>query len=250
MRCCNRSTTLFGKTTVGWGMGVFGVAVLTALPAAQEPERAVDAQISDAVSAAVRARVGDDAQVDVVVERVELTRPAHAASLVAQPPPGARLGRPVRFALFSAADPTAGQNRRRVGYAIAEARVTMPHARAARALSRGEIVTPSDVLVSDSDVGQVPIAPLPDIAGAIGSSVTRNIREGELLSARLVRTPVLVRPGEAVVTRVAVGAVSVTGIAVARQVGRLGDFVLLENKESGRRLRGRVVARQEVEVEP
>lgn len=250
MRCSNRLITSSARSLVG-AVVVFSVPALTWTASAQVTEVAGDQEVVDAISAAVRERVGATASVQVTVEKAELREASDATvPLVAQPPPGARLGRPVRYALYRPTGVGSARSRRRVGYAIAEARVSMTHARAARPLSRGEVVEATDVVVADTDVGEIRMAPLPDVASMVGSSVVRQIRAGELLSASVIRPPVLVRPGESVVTKVAVGAVSVTGVAVARQVGRLGDLITLVNEESGRRLHGRVVALQEVEVEP
>jgi flagella basal body P-ring formation protein FlgA len=230
---------------------MLGGAVMTATLGAQEPGGSLEHRVTEAVSSVVRARVGAAAKVEVTVVRTRLTQPEAAeAGLVAEPPPGARLGRPVRFALFRAEELATGGRRRRVGYVMAEARVEIPHVRAARALSRGQTIGAGDVEVSNTDVGQVPMAPLPRLDTALGLTVARNVRAGELLSSSVVRVTPLVRTGESVVTRVAVGALRVTGVAVARQRGQLGEVIKLVNKESGRRLRGRVVGKGEVEVVP
>ena len=230
------------------GAALAALVLVVAVPGASEVSPEVERRVQAAVADEVRARLGGEAEVQVAITQIRLTKSVANDELVAQPPPGARLTRPIRFALRRKPDVAGGRMAERVGYVVAEVRAAAPHARAARDLARGTVLTDADVMESDGDIGAVRMQALPTLLETIGARVGREVRAGELLSSTIVRLPALVRRGSAVMTYVRLGGVAVTGEATAMQTGHLGDVIALVNEATGRRLRGRVVARDAVEV--
>ena len=99
-----------------------------------------------------------------------------------------------------------------------------------------------------TDVGMVALAPLPTLDEVVGATMSRPLKADALISRSAIRLPTLVRTGDLVVTHVRVGAVVAAGRTTAIESGQLGEVIDLLNKQSGQRMRGRVVAHGEVEV--
>lgn len=243
MRCSSRSTALSGnRSTTLAQTGVLVVLSLAVGVAESDQTLRVERAISDAV----RVRMGEVTEVQVAVGQIRL-EDGVTGELEARPVSGARLGRRTRFTLYRQSTEAAGAGER-VGYAVAEAHATMTHLRTARSIARGAVLSLEDLVESDADVGSVPFTPLPTLNEVVGSTTKRHLTEGALISRMLIRPPTLVRARDVVLTRARVGVVVVAGRTTATESGQLGDVIGLVNKESGRRLRGRVVALGEVEV--
>jgi flagella basal body P-ring formation protein FlgA len=82
----------------------------------------------------------------------------------------------------------------------------------------------------------------------IGARARRPVAAGAILSSGDVAPALLVRAGEMVTVRVAIGGVTVTGRMVAAGSGARGDVVRVVNAGNRRAQRARVVAPAEVEM--
>lgn len=234
MRCSLRSTTSFGSAVL-----------LLAGPAlsAEGPED----HARTAIVEAVQHRVGSAARVDV--ESLELrvaTDPG--ADVTATPDPRGVLGRAMRFILFEPAGLPSSGRRSRIGYAQAVVHVSLEHTTAVRRITGGSIVGPDDVVVTNGDIGAARLERLPTLSEVVGARARRALEPGAPIVGRMLTIPPLVTSGESVVTTARIGSIEARGRAIAAQRGQLGDIIRLVNPESGRRLRGRVVARGHVEV--
>lgn len=189
------------------------------------------------VVAAVRSRVGADAEVSV--EAIEPSVTPGTVPTLARVEPGARLGRPSRFRLL------AGD--RQAGFAIATCRVRVAHARAVAAIAAGMSLTAGMIDTSDGDPGDVLLAPLPRAADAIGARVVRAIGQGETLLFPLLRTPFAVRSGARVEILAHVGGVEARATATALQSGRMGDLILVVTP-ARRQVRVRIIGQSTGEV--
>jgi len=244
MRCSSRSTVL--SSSARWrawlvlGMMPVAAGVVLGSVVAAAPN------VEQAIADAIRERVGAGADVSVTLGQVQLVGD-DVVDLEARPVPGARLARPTRFTLYRKGTGAVRANGR-VGYAVAETRVSMEHVRAARPIGRGTVLSEDDLVSTVGDIGGVPLKPLPTPTDLIGARASRALREGDLVTATMVSLPKLVRARETVVVSARVGAVTVFGRATATQSGELGAVISLVNEGSGRRLKGRVVALGEVEV--
>jgi flagella basal body P-ring formation protein FlgA len=217
--------------------------------------RADDA-VARAIERAVSARMGDGFSVRIAdlssrLARtrkpgdVEASNRASIPTLEARPVPGARLGQPVRFALFEAAG---GRRAARVGDAVATVFVSGPAVMTVRAIERGDVLTAEDLMVASDEIGGVPMAPLPTLAAATGAQAVRDMTAGETVTSMVVRIPPAVVSGQVVTTVARVGSITVESTAIAAQRGVLGQVIRLLNPASRRRLRGTVVGPGRVEV--
>jgi flagella basal body P-ring formation protein FlgA len=126
--------------------------------------------------------------------------------------------------------------------------VVAPHLRTTRAIAAREAIGGGDVQPHVGSLRGELLEPLPSAADVVGATAVRTLAAGEILRGALVRVPVAVRSGDRVVVRAIVGGVEARGIATAQQSGGIGDVIRLVNPETRRTLRGKVVARGEVEV--
>lgn len=211
-----------------------------------DPPEPIAGPAHEAIVEAVRARFGEAAEVQV--ESLQL-RVVHELDgrVTATPAPGAQVGRVMRFQLF---EPTDGSSlrRTRVGYAEAVVRVSHAYTTVVRRVRGGSILAEQDVIEATGDVGRTRLERLPELAEVVGAKTRRAVEPGEPITTSALTIPPLVRSGETVVTLARIGPVEARGRATASQRGSLGDVIRLVNPESGRRLRGRVVAQGQVEV--
>ena len=258
MRCYEKSTLWFASTEARTSTGRGGVrrSFVSALTVCLLCSSGASAQAPDADAArvaiveSVRVRLGGEADIRVtdLEVRVSPVLPGTPGTIVATPAPGARLGRRVRFSIFESADGTMVTRGRRLGYALAEVRAAAPHLRVVRSIARGETLGPADVVETYAELGQQGIGELPTLVSAVGARAKRDLVEGDVVTFTVLAIVLPVRSGDLVVVRAVVGDVSASVTAVASQSGAVGKTILLVNKETGRRLKGRVTGPQEAEV--
>ncbi len=212
-----------------------------------DPPDAVSGPAHEAIVEAVRARIGESAEVHIDSLLLRVTHDLDRR-VIATAPPGATLGRATRFLLFEPADDASRRRRTRVGYAEAVVRVSHTYTTVVRRVRGGSILAETDVAVEVGDIGRVRLERLPQLVEVVGARTRRAVEPGEPITASALTIPPLVRSGESVVTLARIGSIEARGRATASQRGSLGDLIRLVNPESGRRLRGRVVARGQVEV--
>jgi flagella basal body P-ring formation protein FlgA len=191
----------------------------------------------DAIEKAVARRLGSEAA--VAVTGLETSVRAQQG-LEALPEPGARAGQPVRFVLMA--------QRKRVGVAVATVMVSGPHARAARSIARAEAITAADIDIVNDEWPSVPLRRMPAEGAIIGLKARRNIAAGEALTDAVLDVPPLVRSGDTVTITATVGAVQVTGAAIASSSGHRGDIIRVTPKPNGRPVRARITGESTVEV--
>jgi flagella basal body P-ring formation protein FlgA len=246
MRCSRRPTTWRADARrLLLAAAIAGLAVAP-LPA-QSGGADVDARVRAAIVAAIQARLGRAAAVAVDLLRVEV-QGGRAPCDPEADVQSTKLGARVRFSLHCAGD--GGPPRRtRVGYALADVRVSVPHVRAARDVPRHARLSAGDLSVADGELGEdAPIGPLPGLDGLVGLETRRPLRAGELVTTTVVVVPPVVRSGDVVMLRAAIGAVEAFGRAVAVENGRLGEVIRLINPESRRPLKGRVTGPGQVDA--
>jgi flagella basal body P-ring formation protein FlgA len=234
MRCCSRSTTWRGRVLPGAVAGL-----LLALPVVAIGGQATgsgESAVRHAVVEAVKARMGQDADVRIEDLDFKTTPPPDGATLAANPEPGARLGRQNRFSLQWQPAPGVVRPPSTGGYAIAKVFVTADHVRATRPIARGETCADGDLVTGRGDVGAILLQRLPDLAGVAGARAIRPLLPDGVVTATAVQV------------RAAVGGVTVHGQAVAQQSGTEGAIIRVMNRESRRSLKARVVGPGKVEV--
>jgi flagella basal body P-ring formation protein FlgA len=81
-----------------------------------------------------------------------------------------------------------------------------------------------------------------------GCSARRTIRRGEIIQRSMLEVPVAISKGDLLQVRLARGAVRFKTSAKALNSGRAGEWIALENLESGKRYRGRIEGPGKVEI--
>lgn len=221
-----------------------GLALAPAASVSGGPD--VDAVVREAIVAAVQARMGTEA--DVEIDALRLPAAWRHDEALARLVPGARLGRPLRVSL--------GVASARPGGAIAwsataeaDVRVLVPHLHARRAVVRGDTVLETDVdVVRHAVDGALRAWPAPDAAGR--SRALRDLPAGACLSPGTVALLPMVRAGQELRAIVRVGVVVAEATVIAADNGEMGALVRVINPLSRRALKARVTGPGEVEVIP
>ena len=76
----------------------------------------------------------------------------------------------------------------------------------------------------------------------------RNYNAGELLSLNMLELPVIINHGDEVTARIQVGNVKIHVDMIARDRGKSGEHITLENKNTGERVEGKVLNENMVEI--
>jgi flagella basal body P-ring formation protein FlgA len=204
-----------------------------------------DAGVGAAIVAAVRARMGEGA--DVRVEGLRIPAGTPRPVVQARPDPGARIGRAVRFNLATTAG-RAGTSLAWSGSASAAVHVAVEHLHARHPISRGTTITGSDVEIVRHELEGGPLRPWPG-ADAIGRSrAIRDLPEGVCISRTSLAVVPLVQAGQDVQAIARIGGVEAAAQLVAAESGDVGSVIRVVNPESRRTLKARVVSAGVVEV--
>jgi flagella basal body P-ring formation protein FlgA len=224
------------------------LASTAAARAAGRAAAAMDAAARAAIVEAVRERLG--ASAEVVIDRLWLPNlPETASSMTAIAEPGARLGRAITFRLVAAGAP-AGRPSIRVGSAGASLTVRVPHARLLTAVRPGVVVGAAAAAESLDVVSGVRLHRLPLSSEVAGTRVRQTLAAGTVIEEWMLEREPAVRSGDVVGVRTVVDGVEARTMAKASERGAIGAVIRLVNLQSGRSLKGRVIAKGEVEVMP
>jgi flagella basal body P-ring formation protein FlgA len=246
MRCSSRSTTWLGRALPGALIGL--LMQPTAMAAGRQAAGLEASAVRHAVAEAVKARMGQDADVHIEELDFRTTPPPEGASLAATLESGARLGRQARFSLRWLPPSGARPLPVAAGFALAKVQVEVSHLRAGRDIARGEACAEGDLAEARGNVGPVLIQKLPALADVAGARALRPLSAGDVVTPTAVQVRPDVVSGDVVAVRASVAGVTVRGRAVAQQSGSRGDIIRVVNRESRRPLRARVVGHGEVEV--
>jgi flagellar basal body P-ring formation protein FlgA len=244
-----RSEVGRGSRPVHRSLGEDGSSAAGIDGATPAPGSALDAAARAAIVEAVRERLGVSAEVSI--DRLWLPNlRATASSLTAIAEPGARLGRAITFRLMAPADAATAGPAVRLGSAVASLTVRVRHARLVTALRPGVVVGAAETAENDDVVSGVRLHRLPLPAEVAGARVRQTLAVGTVIEEWMLEREPLVRSGEVVGVRTVVDGVEARTMVKAVERGAIGDVIRLVNVQSGRSLKGRVIAKGEVEVVP
>jgi flagella basal body P-ring formation protein FlgA len=211
---------------------------LIAAPATQAS--ALDQQVRDAITDAMRDRMGASAEVSI--ESLTIEPGVHAGDLQAVPEPGSKLGRVIRFTLRS------GDARARTGSATARVRVSVPHAHTTRALERGVEITAADIAPAAHDIVNSPLRALPSVGEATHARTMRTLAKDACVAAASIVAMPPVRGGHDVTAVARIGEVEARTMVTASQSGEAGDVIRVVNRQTKRPLKARVISEGLVEI--
>jgi flagella basal body P-ring formation protein FlgA len=202
--------------------------------------RAHDAVVA-AIAAAVRQRVGDDAE--VIVDSVEIFIPAAsapAARIDAAPDPAARLGGVVRFALMV--------DGARTGHAEAQVHVVVEQARATRLVARGATIGAGDAEDVRGEIVDGPLHRRPRAGELAGGRALRDLPAGVVIPAQAVLAAPAVRTGQTITVMARAFGIEARATMVAAESGNPGSVIRVVNRATRKVLRARVVSSEVVEI--
>ena len=223
-------------------MTVWTLLLALAAPAAVSLPPAVDA----AVTTAVRARVGDDAEVSITaVERLQVPD-GDVIDAVIQP--GATIGGPVALVLRGLVVRDGATVIAPVGRVVVRLRIAVTHFHASHAVARGSHLTASDLVEARHALPRGPLKAWPSSDVLDHGRVLQDLAADACLSARVVAASAAVVAGRDVSAVVREGRVEVRAALVAVDSGGVGSEVRVMHPESRRTMRARVIGRAEVEI--
>lgn len=211
---------------------------------AQAPAPASQQQVTTALVAELRSRLGSEAEITVGNVHVALREDA-AGSLAVVPSPQAVLDAPVEFVVVGARP---GGKPMQVGRGRADVFVSMPHVQVARTLARGSVLTADDLVSITGDPGGVPLKRLPTAKDLVGATLRRDTVGGDVLTLQDAVLPLAIRAGDTVQALATIGSVQVWAELTAVDNGAEGAVVRVVNRETRRELRARVLRAGVVEV--
>ncbi len=208
-----------------------------------------DGAVREAIGAALKQRVGADAEVIVGALRIfSRTADPCAATCVVTPDPGSLLGQTIRFALQTPAKGTATPRLIRTGSVEASVRVTVPGVRAATIIHRGDVVSDQEVRKASIDLSGVPLRRSLVVADVVGARALRDIAAGEQLTPSMLLVLPVVRTGQHVTGLSRFGGAEVSATLMAAESGVSGDIIRMVNPDSRRPLRARILSSTLVEI--
>ena len=119
---------------------------------------------------------------------------------------------------------------------------------AARDIARGQRFTRDDLSVRVCLIDSDSITPITDPSLAIGQQATVSLRGGDVLAARAVRPPTLVKRGELVDVRCFIGSLVIRTVGIAAEDGSLESAIRVRNESSGDTFLATVTGRRQVVV--
>lgn len=207
-----------------------------------------ETRVRTAIEAAIRARMGETARIEIDTLQVSWIR--EATSVEATPDVGARLGAPLRFTLRTTEAGPAGPRVVVAGSAVVQVRVRVPHVHARRILTPGTVLGEADLHPVTHDLTALPLKALPDAPMLAGARVLRLVATDACIDGTAVASLHAVRSGQSVtaISRFAGGEVSAT--VVASEHGDPGRVIQVVNPQTRRALKARVLSAGVVEILP
>ncbi|GAB0056858.1 hypothetical protein SIID45300_01173 [Candidatus Magnetaquicoccaceae bacterium FCR-1] len=117
-----------------------------------------------------------------------------------------------------------------------------------RAIKRGDVVREGDIKWMEGDLKNPPAGMIEDPKEILGMSATRSITSDRPLQTDWFASPQVVARGERVRVVAVSGALRIESTAVAKNGGRVGEIVSMENPDSHRRFDARITGPGQAEV--
>lgn len=118
-----------------------------------------------------------------------------------------------------------------------------------RAIKTDELIEADDVAIKRVKLTSLRHDFVSDINDAIGKSASRALPAQSPIRTSALTKPYIVRKGDRVTIEAKRGGLSIQTVGVTKAGGQLGQFVTVTNQDSGKELRGKVVAPGLIQVE-
>ena len=115
-------------------------------------------------------------------------------------------------------------------------------------LPRGKLLTAADMILAERTVTQQARGFVLDPEHAVGYRLKRALSEGDVITPGVIVSPPLIERGQNVTIEAAAGGLRVQMAGVALEDGLAGEVIMVENRESGRKVEGVVRSGKTVEV--
>ncbi len=141
----------------------------------------------------------------------------------------------------------AGKTRKRLRL-YADVKVSYDVYRPIRSLKMGHVLQPGDVELTQLKSDHVLRNIISDEADIMGHRLIRNLEEGEIILAHMVKKIPLVKNGDRILIIANKGSLRVTAPGVVRQNGFKNDTVRVENLQSRKIILGTVIDSRTVQI--
>ncbi|GEM_PF-7108605 len=120
---------------------------------------------------------------------------------------------------------------------------------ARKTIRKGEFIDAGNTTLVGKDTTRLRGSYLTCLAQGLHRVARRTIPMGRVITRENITEPVLIRRGEVVTVKVQTPNILITTLAIARQAGRLGDIIRVENIQSKKTIYAKVASRHLVTVE-
>jgi flagellar basal body P-ring formation protein FlgA len=130
-------------------------------------------------------------------------------------------------------------------YIPAQIRRLQPVVVAAQSLSAGSLLNQLNLVVAYKDILTLHGSTIADISAITGSKIKRYVQQGQAITNNLI---CLVCKGDPVTIYARTGNLTIKSAGTALKDGSMGQVIAVKNTSSARRIKARVVAVSEVEI--
>ncbi len=120
---------------------------------------------------------------------------------------------------------------------------------AKKTIERGEKLSPANTALIEKDTTRLHLPYLSSFTSCTGKVAKRTIPAGRLITREMITNPILVKRGEVVTVKVQTPNILITTLAIARQEGRYGDIIRVQNIQSKKTIYAKVASKHLVTVE-
>jgi len=115
-------------------------------------------------------------------------------------------------------------------------------------LQRGKLLEPGDMVLAERTLSAQTRGFMLDPRHAVGHRLKRALSEGDVITPGVIVAPPLIERGQNVTIQAASGGLQIQMAGIALENGLAGDIIMVENRESGRKVEGVVRSGKTVEV--
>lgn len=116
-----------------------------------------------------------------------------------------------------------------------------------RLIRRGEIIKPGDLVALETSLSRLPADTFSSVENLAGAAARSELRPGAWLTGRMIESPTIIKRNQVVTMKLERGALHISCKVIAKQKGRTGDIIRVQNIQTGREVPARIISRELVE---